>query len=204
VAVTALEIKTRAPFAGGIAFGEAGAYEQIEGTVRFGVDPELPANRAIVDLDKAARDPSSVGTGYVGRVQFAADFSILQPVDPARGSRRLLFEVTNRGRRNAMRQFNRAPITPPDTLDPGDGFLMRHGWTVGWCGWQWDVVPAPGLLALEAPQALENGRPIEGRIAVEFQPSALSADKLLANRIHRPYPVADLNDPDAQLSVRQG
>ncbi len=195
MAVIRMEITSRQPFADGIAFGEAGAYERVDGTVRFAVDPAHPANQAIVDLDKAARDD-------VDRVHFAADFCILQPVDAARGSRRLLFEVTNRGRRNALRQFNRAPLGPPDVLDPGDGFLMRHGWTVGWCGWQWDVVPAPGLMALEAPQALENGQPIQGRIAVEFQPSTPAADKLLANRVHRPYPVADLDDPEAQLSVR--
>ena len=195
MAVIRMEFTSRQPFAGGAAFGDHGAYERIDGTVRFAVDPMHEANRAIVDLDKAARDDA-------GRVHFAADFCIFQPVDPARGSRRLLFEVTNRGRRNAMRQFNRAPLGPPDLRDPGDGFLMRHGWTVGWCGWQWDVIPAPGLLALDAPQALEDGRPIQGRIAVEFQPSAPAPDKLLANRVHKPYPVADVNDPEAELSVR--
>ena len=197
MAVTTLEIKTREPFAGGIAFGEAGAYERIDGTVRFAVDPAHPANEAIVDLDKAERDEA-------GRVHFSADFSILQPVDPARGSRRLLFEVTNRGRRNVSRHLNRAPSPAvlTDAIDPGDGFMMRHGWTVAWCGWQWDVVPGPGLLGLEAPQALEDGQPIQGRVAVEFQPNAPAVQKLLANRIHKPYPVADVNDPDAELSVR--
>ena len=197
MAVTTLEIKTREPFAGGIAFGKAGAYERIDGIVRFAVDPEHPANQAIVDLDKAERDDQ-------GRVHFSADFSILQPVDPARGSRRLLFEVTNRGRRNVSRHLNRAPSPAvlTDEIDPGDGFMMRHGWTVAWCGWQWDVVPGPGLQGLEAPQALENGEPIKGRVAVEFQPNAPAVQKLLANRIHKPYPVADVNDPEAELSVR--
>jgi hypothetical protein len=197
VAVITLEIASQQPFADGASFGEAGPYERIEGTVRFAVDPTHSANAAIVDLDKAARDDG-------GRVRFAADFCVLQPVDPARGNRRLLFEVTNRGRRNALRQFNRAPVaaSPAETLHPGDGFLMHRGWTVAWCGWQWDVIPAPGLLALEAPQALENGQPIQGRVAVEFQPSAPAPDKLLANRVHRPYPVANLDDPEAELSVR--
>ena len=197
MAVTTLEIASRQPFAGGAAFGAAGTYERIDGTVRFAVDPTHPANAAIVDLDKAARDDR-------GRVRFSADFCILQPADAARGSRRLLFEVTNRGRRNIPRHLNRAPSPAilTDEIDPGDGFMMRHGWTVAWCGWQWDVVPGPGLMSLEAPQALENGQPISGRVAVEFQPNAPAVDKLLANRIHRPYPVADVNDPDAELSVR--
>jgi hypothetical protein len=197
VAVIGLDITSRQPYADGKSFGEAGTYERIDGTVRFAVDPLHAANRAIVDLDKAERDSE-------GRVHFAADFSILQPTDPARGSRRLLFEVTNRGRRNVPKHLNRAkvPTVLTDEIDPGDGFMMRHGWTVAWCGWQWDVVPGPGLLGLDPPQALENGRPISGRIAVEFQPNAPAVEKLLANRIHKPYPVADLNDPDAELSVR--
>ena len=108
-------------------------------SVRFGprawvedlaVDPAHPANRAIVDLDKAARENQ-------GRVHFSADFCILQPADAARGSRRLLFEVTNRGRRNALRQFNRAPVassateTPPGVgrarIDPSGANSWTHG-----------------------------------------------------------------------------
>ncbi|MGE3913973.1 MAG: alpha/beta hydrolase domain-containing protein, partial [Chloroflexota bacterium] len=199
MAVVGIEIKSRQPLADGQAFGAAGAYERIDGTVRFAVDPAHQANAAIVDLDKAARDAE-------GRVHFSADFCILQPADAARDSGRLLFEVANRGRRLIPRQINRAPNSeaPTEEIDPGDGFLMRHGWTVAWCGWQWDVVPGPGLVGLEAPQALgPDGQPLNGRIAVEFQPNATAADKLLANRIHRPYPVADLNDPDAVLSVRE-
>jgi len=197
MAVIGIEIKSRQPFADGQAFGEAGSYERIDGIVRFAVDPGHPANAAIVDLDKAERDGES-------RVQFAADFSILQPTDPARGSGRLLYEVVNRGRRNISRHLNRAPAAPvlTDAIDPGDGFLMRHGWTAAWCGWQWDVVPAPGLLALEAPRAQENGQPLSGRIAVEFQPNEAAKEKLLANRVHHPYLVADVNEPDAELSVR--
>ena len=198
MAVVGLEIRARGPFDDGAAFGEAGAYERIDGVVRFAVDPAHAANRVIVDLDVAERGPD-------GRVHFLADFCILQPTDPARGSRRLLFEVLNRGRKTAPRQLNRAPATPVPTeeIDPGDGFLMCHGWTVAWCGWQWDVVRSPALLGLEAPQALEDGEPIAGRVSVEFRPNAPIPDKLLADRVHRPYRAADLDDPDAELSVRE-
>jgi hypothetical protein len=197
MAVIGIEIRSRQPFADGAPFGASGSYERLDGIVRFAVDPAHPASEAIVDLDKAARDAD-------GAAQFLADFCIVQPDDPARGSGRLLFEVVNRGRINAMRQFNRAPVaaTPAEALAPGDGFLMRRGWTVAWCGWQWDVVRGPGLLGLEAPQALENGQPINGRVAVEFQPSAPAHDKLLANRVHHPYTVADPEDPEAVLTVR--
>src|SRR5215216_8141477 len=106
MAVIELELASRGPYADGAAFGEAGAYERIDGIARFAVDPAHSANRAIVDLDKAER-------GADGRVHFLADFTILQPADPARGNRRLLFEVLNRGRKNVPRHFNRAPAADP-------------------------------------------------------------------------------------------
>ena len=79
---------------------------------------------------------------------------------------------------------------------------MRRGWTVAWCGWQWDVLRSAALMGLEAPQAVEDGQPIDGMMSLEFQPNGPDKDKLLANRVHRPYPAADLNDPNAELTVR--
>ena len=195
--VVGLEVRARRPFVDGAMFGDVGAYERIDGIVYFAVDPGHAANRAIVDLDRAERGPD-------GRTHFLADVCILQPTDPARGSRRLLFEVLNRGRKTAPRHLNHAPATPVPTeaIDPGDGFLMRHGWTVAWCGWQWDVVRSPALLGLESPLALEDGEPITGRVSVEFRPNAPAPDKLLADRVHHPYRVADLDDPAAELTVR--
>src|SRR5581483_8653718 len=165
--------------------------------VRFAVDPGHPANQAIVDLDKAERGPDSL-------VHFLADFCILQPADAAKGSGRLLYEVLNRGRKNVSRHLNRAPAADPPVreIDPGDGFIMARGWTVAWCGWQWDVVRSDALMGLEAPQALENGKPITGAIAIEFQPNGPDRDKLLANRVHHTYPTVDVDDPNAVLTVR--
>src|SRR5919199_4238023 len=196
VAVTRLEIESRRPYAEGAAFGEVGPYERLDGTIHFAVDPGYPANRLIVHLDRAPRDSA-------GRVQFRADFCLLRPADPARGNRRLLFEVVNRGNKLIPRNFNRAaPTASAEAIDPGDGFLMRRGWTVAWCGWQWDVVRSPTMMGLDPPQALEDGCPIQGQVAVEFQPNGLESDQLLANRVHQPYPAADTDDPEAVLTVR--
>ena len=194
MAVITMEIASRQPFADGIAFGEHGAYEQIEGTVRFAVDPTHEGGAG--DRRPGQGQTRCGRPGPLrGRLLHppARRPGSWQPPPAVRGDQSRATE------RDAPVQPR--PLGPPDVLDPGDGFLMRHGWTVGWCGWQWDVFPAPGLLGLEGPQALEGGRS-RGRIAVEFQPSALSANKLLANRVHRPYPVADVNDPEAELSVR--
>ena len=143
MAVARLEVTSREPYADGVSFGDAGPYERLDGVIYFAADPSHPANERIVDLDKAARDGE-------GRVRFHADFCLVQPVDPERGNRRLLFEVVNRGRKLVPRQFNRATPEPVPTarIDPGDGFLMRRGWTVAWCGWQWDVVRGPALMGL--------------------------------------------------------
>ena len=134
--VTGLDIASRTPLGEGISFGQAGPYERIDGTLHFAVDPEHPANAGIVDLDKAARDSQ-------GRVSFRADLCLLQPVDPARASGRLLLEVPNRGRKGARGRFNRpapAGARRVPGMEMGDGLLLNLGWTIAWCGWQWDVV----------------------------------------------------------------
>jgi hypothetical protein len=124
-AIITLEIKARQALAGGREFGAVGRYTQLDGTAHFAVDPNHPGNRCITDLDLAPRDGN-------GRVRFAADLGILTPEDPRRSGYRLLLDVANRGNRLALAMFNRVPrpIVPGAPLDCGDGFLMRHGYTV--------------------------------------------------------------------------
>lgn len=197
MALERLEIHTRIRYRDGDPFGDVGPYERLDGTAHFAVDPMDPSNRGIVDLARAER-------GSDGSVRFTADFCLLQPTEPARGNRRLVFEVLNRGRKLLPRHLNHAAPEPVPSaeIDPGGGFLMRRGWTIAWCGWQWDVVRSPALMGLEAPMALEGGQPIRGQVACEFQPNERLAAKLLANRVHQPYPAADVNDPNAVLTVR--
>src|SRR6185312_15124424 len=147
MSVIDLTITARTPLADGAPFGDTGPYERLDGTLTFAVDPAHPANAPIVDLDKAARDGE-------GRVRFRADFCLVQPVDAARGNRNLLFDVLNRGRKTVLGGFNRAPreAVATERIDPGDGWLMRNGWTLAFCGWQWDVVRGGALMGLEAPQ----------------------------------------------------
>jgi hypothetical protein len=133
--------------------------------VHFAVDPLHPCNTAITDLELAPRDAA-------GKVGFSAHFAMLQPLAPERRNRRLLFDVVNRGRKTVMSNFNSAPraLDPAAPLDPGNGFLMRHGYTVVWCGWQADVSPTPGLMGLQAPEALgPSGTPLVGKVLCQFQ-----------------------------------
>jgi hypothetical protein len=203
VAVSHLQITRRTPF--------PFDYERVDGILHFAVDPGHPANARITDLDRAPRDAQ-------GQVRFAADFLLLQPADPARANRRLLAHVVIRGQRAGV-PFNRVaprlPTLPPtDEIDAGDGFLMQRGWTVAMCGWQWDVERQPGLMGLEAPQALgPDGQPLRGRIAIAFQPNEAHRSHRLAHwplhpaphrqtLAHRPYPAADVDEAAAELTVR--
>src|SRR6516162_4373359 len=131
MAVVRLEIKTRQLLADGRKFDHVGCYEQLDGTAHFAVDPAHRLNCAVTDIDLAER-------GRDGLVHFTADVRILAPADQARGNHRLLFDVPNRGNRLAMATFNGVPrpINPAGPTDAGNGFLMRHGYTVVWCGWQ--------------------------------------------------------------------
>jgi hypothetical protein len=196
MAVIDFRITRRQPYAGGQRFGDTGSFEQIDGILTFAVDPAHEPNRAIVDLQRAPRDAD-------GRVRFRADFSLLAPVDPARGSGRLLVELPNRGRRRVVSIFNRGPVESPSAdVHPGDGFLFRHGYMVASIGWQWDVYRSEALMGLEAPLALIDGQPIRGTTMVQILPNDRQSTRLLANRLHQPYPVADLDDAAAMLLVR--
>ena len=196
--VVTLDITHRSPFMEGRPFGDVGPYQWLEGMVHFVVDPLHPCNAAITDIALAPRD-------VTGKVGFSAHFAMLQPLSPERGNRRLLFDVVNRGRKTVMSNFNSAPrpLDPTAPLDPGNGFLMRHGYTVVWCGWQADMPPTPGLTGLQAPEALgPSGTPLVGKILCQFQADEGVSMLYLADRQHLPHAAVDVHDPDAILQVR--
>jgi hypothetical protein len=190
MAVITLEFVDRIVLADGKPFGPAGAYERLRGTVRLAVDPEHASSACITDLGMAPRAGD-------GRVHFEGDFAVTRPVERGQGSR-LLFDVPNRGRPVAWSAFNGAP----GGLDPGTGFLMRHGYTIASCGWQHDVPPQLELMTLRAPEALENGAPISGPIMCEFQPTHPVQVQVLGEPGMRSYPTFDVGDPTAVLTVR--
>jgi hypothetical protein len=197
MALTRFEITRRGPYAREHKFGSVGAFEQLDGIAHFAVDPLHPANNRIVDL---ALGPRNAG----GCVEFEADFSIVMPVDSARGNRRAIVELPNRGRRRAAAMLNCAPHDAPIAREahPGDGFLFERGFTVVSIGWQWDVYSSDALMGLSAPSAMQGSRPIGGETIVEIRPSQRHHTWLLADRIHRPLPAAAGTQPLAVLHVR--
>ena len=143
-----LAIAERFLFAGGQEFGSVRVYERLVGRAHFAVDPHAPAQRGITDIEKA---PTDAG----GFVRFAGDFSILKPVDPGRGNRRIFFDYGNRGNKRMLQFFNDAPASndPRSLAHAGNGFLMRRGYTVAWLAWQGDLLPGNGRMLLDLPSA---------------------------------------------------
>jgi hypothetical protein len=200
--VTAFEIALRRPLADGRAFGEVGPYEELKGRLRFALDPRHAANRGVTDITLAL-------VNAAGLVEFSADLSLLVPVDRARASGRALVDVVNRGNTVAVPNFNHAtrPVFGPGSdpnppIDVGDGFLMRRGYVVASCGWQFDLPDVPGLIRLHGVEAREHGQPLRGRVYVQLQAPEAVSDFLLSDRAHRAYPAADVEERDAVLTVR--
>ncbi len=199
--VTGIDIESRSDLLDGREFGLAGAYEKLAGTVRFALDPDDPANRAIVDLSRAARNAD-------GRVEFSADLYILKPRDPNRGNGTLLFDVVNRGSKTVLGVFNRGTraADPATEGDIGDGFLMERGFTLVWVGWQFDVVPGGGRMRIEAPEATDVGEPLEGPVRYWFRTNAPSRVQALDGPARGAVPYRPV-DPGAEanrLTVREG
>jgi Alpha/beta hydrolase domain len=194
--VTRFETISRTPLAGGASFGATGAYDKIVGRLWFADRPRTAANRHVVDLQLAP-------TNAAGEVVSSADVIILAPHDPRRGNGAAVIDIPNRGGATALAldrgRFSRDPAQPDDL---GDGFLMRHGFTVAAVGWQWDVPAEPGLLGLRAPTVTDGGKPITGLVRSDFHVDAPVAEHAIADRGHAPYPVFDEHDPANVLTER--
>jgi hypothetical protein len=133
--VVRVEIERRSALPG--TFGSAGAYELITGRFFGELDPKDPRNAIITDLSRAPRNGR-------GRVEYSATFQIAKPVDMAKASGFLFYNVPNRGNGRAAG-------------DP-DGPVRVVS------GWQGDIPPAPNLQTATVPVA--GG--VTGPIVVRF------------------------------------
>jgi alpha/beta hydrolase family protein len=195
--VVRIDVQSRADVAGGMAFGAAGAYEKLSGRIFFAVDPSLPANRIIADIDKAPRNAA-------GKVEFSSDFFLLKPKRIERGNGAVLYEVSNRGGKGMLGFFDHAAgsLDPTTVEQIGDGFLLEQGFTLLWVGWQFDVPKRAGLVRVYPPVATDNGKPIRGPVRSDFVVTEKEADHSLADRDHAAYAVVDPDSPDNVLTVR--
>jgi hypothetical protein len=197
--ITRLVIDRRIRFAGGYEFPLTGAYEKISGRLYGEVNPDTALNRAIVNVDKAPRNSR-------GRVEYWTDLCILKPLDMARGNGRILFDAPNRGGKRVLAFLNDAPQkNDPSTLgDAGNGFLMREGYVIVWCGWQGDLIPQEDWLVMGAPVATDNGKEIVRLVRTEIVTEApVKSQPLSGDDRVKSYQAASLDKTLASLTVRE-
>src|SRR5258706_2084947 len=198
--LTRLVIQRREPFAAGHEFPITGAYEKLVGMIYGEVDPSHRLNRVIVNLNKAPRNKR-------GRVEYSSNFCILKPVDMARGNGKIFFDAPNRGSKRILGFLNDGPeANDPATLEhAGNGFLMRQGYTIVWCGWQGDLMPLKNWLVLNVPVATNNGKPIISRVRTEIvvDEKGIRSQPLSADERVKSYDAASRDKSLATLTVRE-
>jgi len=198
--ITRFVIQKREPFAGGHEFPVTGAYEKFVGRLYGEVDPKNRLNRVIVNLSKAPRHKR-------GRVEYSSNFCILKPVDMARGNGRIFFDAPNRGGKRILGFLNDGPeANDPSTLEhAGNGFLMRQGYTIVWCGWQGDLMPLKNWLVLNVPVATHNGKPIVSKVRTEIvvDEKGVKSQPLSGDERVKSYEAATREKVLASLTVRQ-
>jgi len=187
--------KTESPTFGGKSFGAVGPYERISGQIIGETDPKDPLNAIIVDIGLAPKNPN-------GAVTYSTDFQILRPVDRAKGNKRLIYEITNRGRTNVLETLNDSKTgnDVETSGDAGNGFLMRRGYVVLESGWDFSAPRNGKLFTATVPVAKNpDGSSITGPNTEEFviDKAATPAQRRLT------YPAASADKSKASLTVRK-
>jgi hypothetical protein len=174
-AITKLMVtRVESPTFGGTSFPGVGQYEKITARAYGEVDPNVPGNALITDINGAPRNAN-------GHVQYSTDVVIIKPIDPSKGSGKIFYDVVNRGNKGSWATFNGAGVATPsanansDASQVGSGLLMRRGYTIVWSGWEDNKVlgtdPAtvnPNTLSAQLPVAKNaDGSPIVSNMIVE-------------------------------------
>ena len=195
--VSRLEIASRVLLEKGKEYGAIGTYEEIKGIVYFEVDPFSESNERIVDLKLAPRNAA-------GKVEFSADFVMLTPSKPDNGNGTMFLDIVNRGNKTILTGFNSSDrqYDPSSPIESGNGFLMREGYTLMFCGWQADVPDIPGLIGLSVPEAYSNGNPLTGKVMNQYQANVETSVFPLADRYHLKNPANDETELQAELMVQ--
>ncbi|NLT69803.1 MAG: hypothetical protein GXX91_03810 [Verrucomicrobiaceae bacterium] len=198
-----IEVKERLPFSDGLSFGRSGSYEVIEGRLFFEADPKDPANARITDVALAPVNEK-------GQIEYWADFTLLKPVDPAKGNGTLLYDVHNRGNKLALWTFNDGvrSNTPRDVEHAGHGYLMDEGYSVLWTGWSGEIEEdGQGRLLGGLPVAVNpDGSPVTGRNHVEITVDEKEMSRAFFQSpwgTSVAYPAVSLDTANATLTKRQ-
>jgi len=124
-------------------------YQKLTGHAYGELDPRLPRNAIITDLEFAPRNAR-------GMVEYSATFTIIKPADMSKASGVLLYFVPNRGRINLT-----SAGFPADARKQGHVLVAS--------GWQGDLEPADGVETMSVPVArLADGSSITGPVLARF------------------------------------
>lgn len=156
--------------------GKSG-YEQITGKLRFELDPTLPGNAIIADIELAP-------TNAAGRVSFSSDLRLLKPKDASRINGAAWVEIPNRGGKASL---------PASMM--AEGFVLLN------VGWEFDVPANKGMLRIEVPRARnKDGSSIRGVVSATFTPDKRADEQVITDLID--YPPVDIDGADSKLIVR--
>ena len=184
--VESFEVTSRAPFGDGEIGGIT--FERIDGIVTYAVDPEHPANEAVVDLQYATPDDD-------GLVRFSGDATLIVPSTIGQGNGGMLLDVPNRGHRVAPGMFHWALAPNDHEITLGRPLLFERAYAMAFCGWQWDVPRDDGRMGIAAPRIGE----VEGEMQLRYQVSAAAPHIELTDQhvgeVGNHLPIA----PDPQL-----
>ncbi|HVE50840.1 MAG TPA: alpha/beta hydrolase domain-containing protein [Casimicrobiaceae bacterium] len=198
--IVEVDVKAVTSFADGHSFGNVGAYQRVSGVAKGELDPSDPRNRIIVNLDRAPRNAG-------GKVEYEVDFDLLRPADASRGNHRLIFDVTNRGRKFLLHWLLDAPaqavsaVNDPKSLaDAGNRLFFEMGYTMAWTGWDPDAPRTNQGMSIRVPVATHQGQPIVQRIRDELVSGTRGAQ---VERFRLAYESATLDQAQASLTVRR-
>lgn len=163
--VVKIDVASRAPIAGG--------YELITGTFHGELDPKDPKNAIITDLSRAPKNAR-------GMVEYSATFQLAKPLDMAKASGFLFYNVPNRGNGRAGAD--------------AEGHIRLVS------GWQGDIPPAAGRQSATVPVATGVTGPMLVRF-VDMPKGAASIPIVggLNGGVPQSHP-ASLNTTQAQFS----
>jgi len=163
--ITRIEITRTEPAFAGASFGSVGPYERVTGKAFGEVDPKLPGNAIIQDIQLAPKNSR-------GMVEYVTDIDGLRPVDRSKSNGILFFNILNRGNKGGLALFDanvRGGAGVNNLTDAGDGFLLQKGYTLVWFGWQADVLPGNGRMTMTVPVAHNpDGSAITGVVRSEL------------------------------------
>jgi len=177
----------QSPAFGGLSFGSVGQYEKLRGIATGELDPNDPRNKVITDIDIAPRNAAT------GMVEYSMDVFILRPINQANGNQRMLLDFNNRGQMRLGRLNNGTVTSDPVTAaDAGDGFVMRHGFSVAGNGWDYGATGAANM-KITVPKLTGLPGP-----SYEY----IVADNATTTGFNLTFPANSLDKALAKLTVR--